>query len=319
MVMMDKKICFLFTGQGSQYYGMGETLYKNNLIFKKCMDELDRVVIEFGGYSVLSELYDPKKKGTTFNRLEYTHPAIFMVEYSLAQTMIHLGIKPDMVLGSSLGEITALAVAGCESAKEILKFIILQPPQLKKCCKIGGMVTVLDDYRLYEDYTVHKDGIKIISINGDSHFVMSGTKAGIENICSKSKTKGYFAYQLPVEYGFHTECIEAAKDDFIKIAEDLYGDISDIPVYSCELASIRAQFCADDLWNIVRNPIRMRDTVARVKDIDNTIFIDMSPQGTMATLVKMMINRKQGIFHILTQFNREEECILEIRDKLGLK
>src|SRR5436190_1548109 len=103
----------MFSGQGSQCFHMGRDLFRKNDTFREWMVRLDEIAQRSSGRSVLDTLYsDGKGKGDPFDRTVLTHPAIFMTEYSLAQSLIHAGVHPDMVLGVSLGSFAAAAVAG---------------------------------------------------------------------------------------------------------------------------------------------------------------------------------------------------------------
>src|SRR5215467_13794723 len=100
----------MFSGQGSQYFQMGKALYENNDTFRYWMGRFDDIVRQFLGKSMIETLYsDLHGKGEPFDRTLLTHPAIFMVEYSLAQILIQAGVIPDIVLGASLGSFAAAA------------------------------------------------------------------------------------------------------------------------------------------------------------------------------------------------------------------
>ena len=95
---------FMFSGQGSQYFQMGRELFEKNETFRDWMIRLDDIPRHVSGKSVIEVLYsDVYGKGDRFDRTLLTHPAIFMVEYSLAETLVEAGVRPDMVLGVSLG------------------------------------------------------------------------------------------------------------------------------------------------------------------------------------------------------------------------
>ena len=101
---MNKNV-FLFSGQGSQYFRMGEHLYQNDERFRTHMDQLDRIPKKLIKRSVIDILYNENhKKSEEFKRTLHTHPAIFMVEYCLARTLMDYGILPDILIGASLGE-----------------------------------------------------------------------------------------------------------------------------------------------------------------------------------------------------------------------
>src|SRR5882672_995445 len=133
----------MFSGQGSQYLQMGRALFDDNRIFRDWMMRLDDFVRQSSGKSVIETLYSKRHKaGAMFDRTLLTHPAIFMVEYSLAQTLIRAGIVADMTLGASLGSFAAAAVAGFVKVEDALTAVIRQASVLEACCEPGGMIAV---------------------------------------------------------------------------------------------------------------------------------------------------------------------------------
>ena len=125
---------FMFSGQGSQYFHMGRALYDDNDTFRGWMVRLDEVARQASGSSVIEALYsDARAKGEPFDRTLLTHPAIFMVEYALAQALIHAGVVPDLVLGVSMGSFAAAAVAGFIDVEDALTAVIRQAMSLEEC------------------------------------------------------------------------------------------------------------------------------------------------------------------------------------------
>lgn len=102
---MNQPIVFMFSGQGSQYYQMGKELFAHNAAFRQKMLDLDDFAVSRFGYSVLKEMYHTGNRlSDPFDRLLFSHPAIFMAEYALAYALEQRGIRPDYVIGASLGE-----------------------------------------------------------------------------------------------------------------------------------------------------------------------------------------------------------------------
>src|SRR5262245_63688851 len=135
---------FMFSGQGSQYFHMGRALYDDNDTFRDWMIRLDDIARGASGRSVIETLYsDAHGKGDPFDRTLLTHPAIFMVEYSLAQSLMRAGVWPDIVLGASLGSFAAAAVAGFIGVEDALTAVMRQATALEECCEPGGMIAVL--------------------------------------------------------------------------------------------------------------------------------------------------------------------------------
>lgn len=173
---------FMFSGQGSQYFQMGRELFEKNNTFRDWMIRLDHIARQSSGLSVIENLYsDAHGRGDRFERTLLTHPAIFMVEYSLAQTLIQTGTKPDMVLGVSMGTFAAAAVAGFMSVEDALAAVVQQAMALEEFCESGGMTAILADPALFaEDFL--KSRSELAGVNFSSHFVVSATSAGLAEI-----------------------------------------------------------------------------------------------------------------------------------------
>ena len=142
----------MFSGQGSQYYHMGMELFKKHPVFRNWMQTLDATAYVICGHSILDYLYDEdKKKSDSFNQTIYTHPAIFMVEFALAKIFLERGIKPDYVLGTSIGEFATAAVTHVMSFEEAMLALIRQAEVLETHCEKGGMLAILHDPTIYDD------------------------------------------------------------------------------------------------------------------------------------------------------------------------
>ncbi|WP_406725043.1 acyltransferase domain-containing protein [Streptomyces sp. GD-15H] len=125
-------VVFMFSGQGSQYYGMGRELYAENEVFRAALERHDAVVAEELGESVLARLFDPNhRRNDPFTDTRLTHPAIVMIELALAETLRSAGVEPDYLLGSSLGEYAAAAVSGSIAPDTCLRLLVRQADGLR--------------------------------------------------------------------------------------------------------------------------------------------------------------------------------------------
>ena len=170
---MSRPIVFMFSGQGSQYYQMGKNLFDNCPAFKRWMLRLDGIANKILGNSVIEYVYDESKnKQEQFDRLLYSNPAIFMVEFSLAQVLQEKGIKPDYVLGASLGEYASGAIAGILKYEEALEVLIKQAEIFEETCQKGGMLAILHNAELYENIPAICNNSELVAINFHSHFII---------------------------------------------------------------------------------------------------------------------------------------------------
>src|SRR5690242_15974263 len=121
---MSNNMVFLFSGQGSQYRGMGSSLFKNNAVFRRSIEQSDAIVQQLLGRSLINELYFISNP--VFDDLLITHPAIVAVEIAMWQVMNDMGLQPAYVTGNSLGEFAAAVASGVWSAEHAVEASVEQ-------------------------------------------------------------------------------------------------------------------------------------------------------------------------------------------------
>jgi len=232
---MSATTVFMFSGQGSQYFHMGSALYDGNPTFRAWMNRLDAMVRSWSCGSVVDSLYsEANRKGAPFDRTLLTHPAIFMVEYSLAQTLIDAGVEPDMVLGASLGSFAAAAVAGFISVEDALRAVVQQALAFESSCEPGGMIAVLENPALFaEDYLSGRS--ELAAVNFSSHFVISARQAELAEIEADLNKRNISHQRLPVSFPFHSQWIDRAHTPFASFMQSIGYKESRLPLVCCDL------------------------------------------------------------------------------------
>ena len=287
---------------------MGRELFKTNDVFHNWMVRLDTIAKELTGDSVIGTLYsDASRKGDSFDSTLLTHPAIFMVEYSLAQALIHAGVLPDMVLGTSMGSFAAATVAGFIEVEDALASVVHQAIALEECER-GGMIAVLADPALFaEDFLSHRS--ELAAVNFSSHFVISSRWNDLEEI-EVALRKDNVGYQrLPVSSAFHSRWIDKAKAPFASFMRSIPYKQGSLSLGCCDQATVLSGLPADYFWNVVRRPIRFRETIAHLEQLSPHRYIDVGPAGTLATFLKygMPANSKSTVHAILTPYGLDQK------------
>jgi bacillaene synthase trans-acting acyltransferase len=300
---------FMFSGQGSQYFQMGRELFNKNDTFRQWMLRLEEMTRRSSGASVIEALYsDAHGKGDSFDRTLLTHPAIFMVEYSLAQTLIQAGIGPDMVLGVSLGSFAAAAVAGVIGVEDALTAVIRQAIAFEENCGAGGMTAVLASPTLFaQDFL--SAGSELAAVNFSSHFVISARQRELGEIEAALRRREVGYQRLPVSFPFHSQWIEKAKAPFLSSTRSIQSKQGQLPLVCCDQMATVSGVSADYFWNVVRRPIRFRETIARLEQEGARRYIDVGPAGTLATFLKygLPAASKSTVHAILTPFGFDQK------------
>jgi len=282
---------FMFSGQGSQFYQMGRGLYENNATFRYWLQTLDRLFSQEAGYSILEYLYDDKKpRSEPFEQISLTHPAIFMVELALANTLIDEGIKPDGVMGASLGELCAAVVSGIVSAYDAIKIVIKQAAIFDRLDK-GAMLAVLHDLELYYLTPAINQICDIAAVNSQKNFVIAGSRENIADVTELLKAQGVVYQYLPVKQAFHSSCIDHIKQRFNEEMSGFSTLPTQLPFYSCLSAGEVTHIDTSYFFNVIREPIKVSETIRYMEARGPFNYVDLGPSGTLANSVKYNISQ----------------------------
>lgn len=307
--MAVPEIVFMFSGQGSQYLQMGRELFEKIGIFRDWMVRLDDIPRQVAGRSVIEVLYsDLNGKGDPFDRTLLTHPAIFMVEYSLAETLIHAGVRPDMVLGTSLGSFAAAAVAGFIGLEDALCAVVRQAMAFEEYCEPGGMTAVLADPALFAE-EVFSGPCELAAVNFSSHFVVSAKCAALAEIEAALDHRNIGYQRLPVSFAFHSQWIDKARAPFESFMRSIPRKQGRLPLVCCDHSAILSGLADDYFWSVARRPVRFRETTARLEQQGPHRYIDVGPAGTLATFLKygMPATTRSKVYAILTPFGLDQK------------
>lgn len=307
-----RPVVFLFSGQGSQYYHMARTLFHHHDEFRQTMERLDRQVQRHIGESMLSVLYDTRRdKGTPFDELRFSHPAIFCVQYALADILRQAGMVPDYILGMSLGEFVAAAFAGAMDPERALDAVLRQALTFERLCPQGGMLAILASPALAEDYSDVFAGSELAGINYDGHFVVAGSGGVLERIQLFLREREVLYQPLPVKYGFHSSLIDPAARTCLDFLGTVRVDSPVIPVVSCCTGTQLFTYSSDHFWRVAREPLRFSAALqfleTQVSDRRGLAYVDLGPGGTLANFIKRSLGARSAssIQSVVTPFDQE--------------
>jgi bacillaene synthase trans-acting acyltransferase len=284
--MSDVGTVFMFSGQGSQYFQMGRALFEQDGIYRRSMLRMDSAVRDLYGYSVIDELYsDKNNKNMVFDEIAFTHPAIFMVEYSLAQLLISNGVEPDITLGASMGSFAAAAVAGYISPEDSLRALVQQAKILEECCEPGGMIAVLGNPEIYSASILCQKS-ELAAINFSSHFVVAAKQPQCSEIEMRLRTMNVSYQRLPVSFAFHSRWIDMAQEPFESFMSSVQPRSGKLPIVCCSQEAVLRDLPPQLFWSESRHPIRFREAIVRLGHENTYRYLDVGPAGTLATFLK---------------------------------
>ena len=282
------KIVWLFTGQGSQYPGMGKELFETEVVFRDALQHCATYLDPILEQPLLTLIFDDQTGA--LNQTVNTQPALFALEYALAQLWLSWGIKPDVVAGHSVGEYVAACVAGVFSLEDGLKLIATRARLMQQLKVTGGMMAVFAaaaDVRLLLTKLDTSGSLEIAGLNTAKETVVSGDVSAITDFQSTLNQAGIKYRELTVSHAFHSALMEPMLGEFLSFAETITFRPAKIPL----LSNISGALAQDEIqtaryWrDHIRQPVQFTKITDNLLNDNIDIVMEIGPQPILLGMI----------------------------------
>ena len=283
------KFAFVCTGQGSQYVGMGRGLFETQPVFRETLKHCDEILRQERAQSLLSVLYPEDGEKSPINETEWTQPALFALEYGLAELWRSWGLEPDAAMGHSVGEYVAACVAGVFSLEDGLRLIAKRGQLMQQLPSGGGMAVVFAPADRVQEILDRADGnIAIAALNGPENTTISGSVDDLGSCIAKFKEAGVGVQKLAVSHAFHSPLMEPMLDEFERYAEQITFHPPQIPI-ACNLTGEIAQpdtFTASYWRRHIRHAVQFTACIDRLGSEELHGVVELGPTPSLIGMAR---------------------------------
>lgn len=282
---------FLFPGQGSQYIGMANELYRMEHQFRKVVDHCAEVILPETRLDLRDLIFNNENRNAvgTLNQTNIAQPALFTIEYALAILWKKYGVVPEFMIGHSIGEYVAACISGVFSLDDALKLVAARGALMQQQ-PAGAMLSIAlteDEVKAYLD-----GDIELSVINSPTACVVSGKNDKIDQLKKRLADNGVRCVRLHTSHAFHSKMMEPIMAPFKGLFDDVRLNHPKIPF----LSNLTGDWITPDqaanpeYWtDHLRHTVRFFDGVKKLIDEPGRFFIEIGPGNTLSTLVRQAV------------------------------
>ncbi len=292
-------VVFMFSGQGSQYTGMGHGLYLSEPLFRERMDRCFRVLEPLLEENPREVLYPSVESGvdraaSILGRMSYSGPLKFAFEYALAGLLMEWGIVPYAMIGHSFGEYTAAVLSGVLSLEDVL-MLAVRRGRLMDLTPEGVMMSVpLPEAELVP---LLPEDVALAAVNTPSLCIVSGPPGAVDHLEAELGRKGCECLRLRVPRASHSPMMETAAGDFSRYLQEVAFNSPQIPYISGLTGNfISPDEAADPGYYTAHlcRTVRFSDGLGRLMKKKNTLFLEISPGRGLSSFVEQHPLKRDG-------------------------
>ncbi|MDR3376330.1 MAG: beta-ketoacyl synthase N-terminal-like domain-containing protein, partial [Ancalomicrobiaceae bacterium] len=302
-------VAFVYSGNGSQWPGMGRAIYSANAQFRKSFDIVDRAFMSRAGWSLLTTMFSADLD-QEIERTEVAQPLLFAVQVALTKALAAVGLQPAMVLGHSVGEVAAAWAAGALDLADAVAVIHARSTAQEMTRDLGGMAALLMGAKDAEAVIAEAGfpGIEIAAHNSPRGVTISGPVESLNRFLAYAKKRRLALKRLDLDYPFHCALVDPIRPPLMDSLAGLrprdtrltfVSTVTGKPITGQELT-------ADYWWANVRRPVVFQEGVEAAARLGADIYIEIGPRPVLTSYINDTLKDKAKPVAVMASLDRPD-------------
>ena len=308
-ISRECKIAFAFSGNGSQWAGMGRAALVANAQFRQSFKEVDKIYARQDGWSLMKCLHSSELP-ELLDRAATAQPLLFALQVATVEALAQFGIEPSVAFGHSVGEVAAAWASGALSLEEAIKVIHARSSCQEVTRNLGGMAAVvMAEDEAFGLLTSQFPGLEIAAVNSARSITISGKNEELDRFLKHARKQRWPFRRLDVAYPYHSKIIDPIREDLLAALGDLSCNAGRIPfvssVYGQETDG--ADLDSAYWWENVRKPVHFHAAVKAVLQSQVGLILEIGPSPVLTGYLSDAIKDAGATAVSLSSFERNED------------
>ena len=311
-------LVFIYTGMGPQWWGMGRELMASEPVFMEAIRECDRFFVKIAGWSILAAL-QADEQSSRMAKTAVAQPANFAIQIALTALWENWGIKPDAVIGHSVGEVASAYISGALSLEDAIKVSFHRSRLQATTAGMGTMLAAGLQEQTAIALLADFDRVSVAAINSPTSVTLSGEETQLRTIAGKLQQMNIFNRFLEVETAYHSKQMEPIKNELLEVLDSLHPNSTQIPLYSTVSGKLinGIETGPDYWWRNVREPVRFAQGIQSLLQAGFREFLEIGPHPVLGHSVKEIAAKEHTKVTLIPSLKRKKPEQLLMLESLG--
>ncbi|WP_209006602.1 type I polyketide synthase [Labrenzia sp. THAF82] len=294
IIKPDAKVGFVFSGNGSQWAGMGQEAYQADIAFRNSFDKVDKIFMGLSGWSLVTTLFAEDLE-SDLERSEVAQPLLFAIQVAIVEALRDRGIEASGTTGHSVGEVAAAWCAGALDLEQAVKVIRARSSEQEVVRDLGSMGALLLPAEKAVE-AIKESGLSRLELAADNSprsVTISGDSESLDAFAKFARKKKWAMRKLNLAYPFHSALVDPIEKPLLAALKGLKPSHAALPFYSTVTPELPdAKVSAEYWWKNVRQPVKFAAAIENMAADDFSVLVEIGPKAVLGTYVNDVLRSK---------------------------